>query len=144
MNRLARNEIQMSSFRIWTWIANFIHYNDHYIKNNVYIYLTPPDEQGAILVWIQSFPSPRPVAIPRLKSPVCSTVYPYLCQEYYCFVKCKQSRSGFELGLPCSLPVTITITLNEPDIVENPDTPWEWIIQSIKDASKVVTKGWVR
>ena len=23
-----------------------------------------------------------------------------------------------------------------PDIVEGPDTPWEWITQSIKDASK--------
>ena len=29
-----------------------------------------------LLVWIQSFPSPRLVASPRLKNPVCPTIYP--------------------------------------------------------------------
>ena len=28
------------------------------------------------MIWIQSFPSSRPVAIPRLKSPVCPTILP--------------------------------------------------------------------
>ena len=31
---------------------------------------------GVYQVWIQSFPSPRLVASPRLKNPVCTTIYP--------------------------------------------------------------------
>ena len=52
----------------------------------VWLYLpTPPlgqdMTQGQFLmgdkqVWIQSFPSPRLVASPRLKKPVCPTIYP--------------------------------------------------------------------
>ena len=46
------------------------------------IYPTPPlgqdMTQGQFLsrVWIQSFPSPRLVASPMLKNPVCPTIYP--------------------------------------------------------------------
>ena len=36
---------------------------------------------GIQLDWIQSFPSPRLVAIQQLKNPVCFTIYPYLGEE---------------------------------------------------------------
>ena len=31
---------------------------------------------GVLQVWIQSFPSPRLIALPRLKNLVCPTIYP--------------------------------------------------------------------
>ncbi len=66
----------------------------------------------------QSFPSPRLVASSRQKNPVCPTIYPqldsYLSQGYQCYVKCNQSRSGFELVSPCPFPTTITITPRAP------------------------------
>ena len=52
---------------------------------NYHIYPTPPLGQdmtqgqflsGVYQVWIQSFPSPRLVASPRLKNLVCPTIYP--------------------------------------------------------------------
>ena len=52
---------------------------------NIHIYPTPPLGQdmtqgqflsGVEQVWIQSFPSPRLVASPRLKNLVCPTIYP--------------------------------------------------------------------
>ena len=33
---------------------------------------------NSVLVWINSFPSSNSVATPKLKRPVCSTIYPYL------------------------------------------------------------------
>ena len=57
--------------------------------------------RGVQLVWIQSFPSPRPVAISRLKNPICPTIYLSLggenSQEHCSYVKCKQPHPGFEL-----------------------------------------------
>ena len=35
----------------------------------------------------------------------------YLSEEYACYVKCKQSRRGFELVLPCLYPTTLTRAL---------------------------------
>ena len=55
------------------------------IKPDKCIYPTLPHEKdviqgeflsGVLQIWIQCFPSPRLVAIPRLKSPVCSTIHP--------------------------------------------------------------------
>ena len=52
-----------------------------------HIYPTPPLKQdmtqgqflsGDQQVWIQSFPSPRLVALPRLKNSVYPTIYPLL------------------------------------------------------------------
>ena len=45
--------------------------------------------------FFSSFPSPRPVAIPKIKSPVCPTIYPwlegeYLSQEYWAL--CEMQR----------------------------------------------------
>ena len=42
----------------------------------VCIYPTLPPWAGCVLIWIQSFISPWLVAIPRLKSLVCTTIYP--------------------------------------------------------------------
>ena len=38
----------------------------------------------------------------------------YLSHEYLRWVKCKQPRHGFKLGLSCPFPKTITITLQAP------------------------------
>ena len=74
---------------------------------------------GVKQVWLQSFPSPRLVAIPKLKNPVYPAFYPllnrkkldvYLSRGYSWYLKCKQLRFGFELGSTC--PTTIT------------DSPW--------------------
>ena len=36
---------------------------------------------GPVLIWIQSFPFPRPVAEPRLKSPICPVTNPWRTDE---------------------------------------------------------------
>ena len=49
-----------------------------------------------------------------------------ISQEYLCYVKCNQSRPGFELVSPCSFPKTVTIKPRaspHPLIVFN--TIWE-------------------
>ena len=73
-----------------------------------------PSLSGVKLVWILSFPFPRPVATPRLKSLVCGSIYPSLEGEqldsyhfhkykrYY--GKFKQPRPGLELLLSCPFP----------------------------------------
>ena len=53
-----------------------------YMRNFLYVF-TQPLHQGqcvitVALVWIQSFPSPRPVTLPKLKSSVNPTIYPLL------------------------------------------------------------------
>ena len=72
---------------------------------------------GALQAWIKSFPSPRLVAIPRLKSSVCPTIYlklegeqmdSFVSQEHKRSVKCKQCRSGFELGSLCPFQTRAT------------------------------------
>ena len=64
---------------------NVIVYKLLFLGRNNPIYPTPPPvqdmTQGQFLsrvwqVWIQSFHSPRLVASPRLKNPVCPTIYP--------------------------------------------------------------------
>ena len=78
--------MQSVSSRIWTRVANNNNDDDN---NNIIqimrVYLPPPHEQdatqgqflsGILQVWVQSFPSPRPVAIQRLKDPVFPTTYP--------------------------------------------------------------------
>ena len=92
--------------------------------NSFTILSTPPLGQdmtqgqflsGVLQVWIQSFPSPRPVAEePSL--PYCLPIaggriiefIPF--QGYLCYVKGNQSRPGFELMSPYPFPTTITIT----------------------------------
>ena len=57
-------------------------------------------------VRILGFPSPRPVAIQRLKSPVCLIIYQCIVGCIYfprvltlCELSCKQPYPRFELGL---------------------------------------------
>ena len=70
-----------------------------------------------------SFPSPRLVAILKLKRPVCPTIGPllereqldsYLSQVYRCYVKCNQHHPGFELVSLRPFPMMITITTWAP------------------------------
>ena len=88
-------DIRATSVIWWWWWYIYIYIN---------IYTNPSARAGydtrSILsrvkqVWIQNFSSPRLVASPRLKNPVCLAI---------------QSRPGFELVSPFSFPTTITIT----------------------------------
>ena len=72
------------------------------------------------LVWIQSFPSPRQVAISRLKSPVCSIISTDLGGKrgiqsflwvYWCKVKCKKCHPGFEFRSLSLFLIIITAVL---------------------------------
>ena len=57
-----------------------------------------------------SFPSPKPATTPRLKSPVCLTIYTYLnTQRYYCYVQCKQTHPGLEFRSPCPFPMILSL-----------------------------------
>ena len=68
----------------WANVEFYKHLND-IVDSRYPIYPTPPLGQdmtqgqflsGVWQVWIQSFPSPRLVAPPRLKNLVCPTIYP--------------------------------------------------------------------
>ena len=70
-----------------------------------------------LLDWIQSFPSPTLIALPRLKSPISPTIYSKLVGEH-AFPKGISKKwnavSLVQLWLPIPFPLTINITLSTP------------------------------
>ena len=83
---------------------------------------TPLDKQdvtnllsGVLQVWIQSFPSPRLVAIPRLKSPVCPTIYYIAGGRIVGFITFPKDISviwnanRISTWSPCPFPMTVNI-----------------------------------
>ena len=78
---------------------------------------------GVQWIWIQSFHSPRLAALPKLKNPLCPTIYPqlwreeidtYLYQGHKLEEKCKQFCPGFELRSLISFLMMIKIMLSPP------------------------------
>ena len=64
---------------VWIKLFDFSSVHERTNEYDYHIYSTPPlgqDMTQVYQVWIQSFPSPRLVALPRLKNLVCPTIYP--------------------------------------------------------------------
>ena len=83
------------------------------------------------IILVSSCFSTKLVATPRLKSSVCPTILPIAgggiigfipFQRHLRNVKCKQPRPGFEHGLPCLFPKTVSIIPRTPSIYKSDHT----------------------
>ena len=90
-----------------------------WVMSKVCIYPIPPPWTGSWFlsqvqqIWIQSFPSPKLVATPRLKSPVCPTIHPELMGRIVGFIPFSMVLALCEMEAAfnslCPFPITKNI-----------------------------------